>query len=441
MPVFQQALRSIRAETNVCVISCISNFLCDSKASTTSVAHRVDPVITEFFDQILEACRVSPDRKFLVCPPMYRTNPTWYRVGLSEILNRFSDGYGRAAIQVQNLHALPGFPSQSLENDGIHLNPYSGLEFVLHLFDSAKVLLDSCSGTPAAREAIGTEATRVLGDRVIALEQDHRRLAAAFDHKSAVDAELACFRTNERNEDSFLLSGLRRIREGLNGREWQVEAKREVSRILKLITDQEFRIIVVHNVTGRGSSSPVTFSVRLDRVDDARMIRAKFSSFFSGGTDSRPASLQDVSVRNVLTKETRIRISILKLLGQRYQDSNQGASYQVIGYESRPLLKLTPPKGTADRRIKSYNYIEAVQKLPVNFSDEELTPIVKQIGSKFPGRLQELFIVLDDDRVREIRRSSSASSRNKRTRGADVASGDVGDDDEPPRQRHAEGSE
>jgi len=245
----------------------------------------------------------------------------------------------------------------------------------------------------------------------------------------AIDSELACFRTNERNEDSFIISGVRRLRDGLSGREWQEAAKSEVKRVIRRFYDHDFQIIVVHNVTGRGSGSIPSFSVRLASVEAARQIRSKFSSFFAGGNDSRPTELQSVGIRNVLTKETRVRISILKLLGQRYKDNNPGGTFQVIGFEPRPVLKLTPPSGVSDRRVKTYTFIDAIQKLPVCFTDQEYADLAKLVGSKFSGRLKSIFVVLDDDRIQTAR---SLSQRQKRARGS------TPDPEAPPSQRRAE---
>jgi hypothetical protein len=360
---------------------------------------------------------------------MYRMYPVWLRENMSDVMNRFSLAYARHAVNVNNLHALPGFATPSFEADGVHLTAYSGLEFVLHLFDASKVTLDALISDPESRQTATCEVTRSLGDRMIALEQDHRRLSSAYDLKYAIDAELACLRSNERSEDSLIISGLRRTREGLSGREWQEEAKKEVKRVLRLVVDKDIEVIVVHNVTGRSTSGPVSYSVKLSSVDDSRLIRSKFSSYFSGKKDARPPALKEISIRNVLTKETRIRISIMKIIGKRYEDSNPGASFQVIGFEPRPLLKITPPKDASDKRIKTFSYIEAVQKLRVVFSDDDLESLSKQLGSRYNGRVKSTFVILDEDMLREARSKSKTQTRPKR--GLESGSGD----EAPPRQR------
>ena len=59
----------------------------------------------------------------------------------------------------------------------------------------------SISLDQGAMNCKSTESTRVLEDRMVALEQDHRRLSREFESKSVIDAELACFHENVRFED------------------------------------------------------------------------------------------------------------------------------------------------------------------------------------------------------------------------------------------------
>jgi hypothetical protein len=303
---------------------------------------------------------------------------------------------------------LPSFQTPSYENDGVHLNAYSGLEFVLHLFDSSNQLLTTIESTPAVRESQAFESNRSLGDRVVALEQGFNRLSSGFEIKAAIDAELNDFRANERLEDSFVVTGLPKISSGLTGKVWQEKARSDVKSFIgRLLPGLEARVVVVHNITGRSADAEVSYTVKLDKVEDSRSIRAKFGGFFAGGQDRRPQEFKNIGVSNCVTRETRVRIAIMKLLGQRYIDNNPGAKMQVIGYQPRPLLKLTPPSDSGDRKIKSFNFIEAVQKLPCNFSEEEIMPLLKRYGSKYPGRLRSLFVVLSDDLVPRVPRTRS----------------------------------
>ena len=88
---------------------------------------------------------------------------------------------------------------------------------------------------------------------------------------------------------------------------------------------------------------------------------------------------------------------IMKLLAKRYIASNKDGKSRVIGYESRPMIKLTPPDTSKDRRVKNYTYIEAITKLPTSFTSAELRPILARARVHFKGKLCQTFVVLNDD--------------------------------------------
>ena len=76
----------------------------------------------------------------------------------------------------KNLHLLRSFQNPVLESDGVHLTPYSGYSYILHLFDSTNELLQSLKSSPEAFVLTHHESIRALEDRVVVLEKDHRRL-------------------------------------------------------------------------------------------------------------------------------------------------------------------------------------------------------------------------------------------------------------------------
>jgi hypothetical protein len=272
------------------------------------------------------------------------------------------------------------------------------LEYLIHLFDSAKDLL-SCSEA-AAPERIdrGSEATRLLEDRMMVVEQKQLLMSKKYELKAAVDAELACFQENVRNEVFFLITGLPRIPQGLRGKDWQDKAKEDVSRIIRALLGKDLPIVVVQNVTGRGQDSETRYHVKMEFAAHSHEIRSKFGSFFAGRVDKRPQEFSKISISNRLTPATQVRLAIMKLLAQRYLASNPKGSARVIGYEARPMLRIVPPSGSStDSRVKNYTFIDAVKKLPVNFTTEELQPVLKKAGNRFSGQMRSLFVVLDDD--------------------------------------------
>jgi hypothetical protein len=165
----------------------------------------------------------------------------------------------------------------------------------------------------------------------------------------------------------------------------------------------------------------VSYTAKLENVEIARDVRRKFGRFFHDKQDRRPSTLKEISISNVVTKETRVRIAILKVLGKRYHTSNPGSKVQVIGYEPRPILRLVPPSTVSDARPKSYNFIEAVTKLATTLVDDDLAEVARKASGQFSGKLRELFVILSDDLV-----PRGANVRGNK-RGPDAQS-----EDEPP---------
>ena len=210
--VFAESLRQVRAESNVCLMSCVTNFLTRSDSAQGSISQRIEGILMDFLGIVNRAASDNPNCIFLISPPMYRMFPIWYRDGMPEVLKRFSDVM---LNRESNVHLLPSFATPSFESDGVHLTPYSGLEFVVHLFDSSTTLIESLVSRPEEVLTKNCESSRVLEDRMMALEQDHRRLNSVVESKTAEDAELAEMHENILFEDHFMIAGLKRQRKFL----------------------------------------------------------------------------------------------------------------------------------------------------------------------------------------------------------------------------------
>ena len=400
LSLLSEALRSVRSETDVILMSCLTNFLTDAEEAGASVSFRVEPVFREAFEIISRAAVERSELFFILAPPMYRLAPLWYRDGLPEILNKFSEVFRN---RPKNLLLMSSFATPEFEADGVHLTAYSGLEFMLHLFDASVSLIDSLSKPLSEATEAMVESSRVLEDRMMAIEQDHRRLNKNFEQKSAVDAEQADFLQNTRDEDWFVVRGLARQPEGLDPKDWQVRALRDVQGVLAelLGTERQIKLVVVVNKTSQRKDAETRYHVQCSKLEDSSEIRNKFGSFFiGGGGERRPDSLKHVSISNLMTPATSVRIAILKVLGKRYLSSNPGAIVKVITYEPRPLLKLTPPESASDRRVKTFNFIDAIKSLPTNFNSEEYSVIGKQVSEKLFGKLRSLFVVISDDVIK-----------------------------------------
>ena len=174
----------------------------------------------------------------------------------------------------------------------------------------------------------------------------------------------------------------------------------DVRIALGLFLDQVPAPLYVQNVTGAGKNSIVTYQVRMGSVEQSKKIRSTFSGFFTGGKDTRPPALKTVSIRNRVSKATPVRRDLLRLFGERYQESNPGSQFKVLGYDPRPLLKIFPASDASNRRTQTYNYVEAIRSLPTNFSQAELKETLVRVSPKLKGKIKLIFGIIDDDMVR-----------------------------------------
>ena len=329
LQLLEESLRAIRKESDVCIVSCLTNFLTASE-DDPMVSKRIEPVLDEFCSALFGASSALPGITFLIAPPMYRRSPVWYREGLPEVLTKFSTFMKEKPA---SMLLLPSFPTPDYEQDGIHLTAYSGLEFMIHLFDSSLAALTSQTSSCDERIPESTEATRVLEDRVMVLEQDHRRLNSVVELKTASDAELADFHENTRNASFITISNCERIL-GQSTKDWQERAKKEVSPILK------------------------------------------------------------------------------ELMGR-----------EIPG--SRPILRIIPAQDATNRRVQTFNFIEAVKKFPTNFSKSDLDFILSKVGYKQKGQLRALFVCLSDDMLDKFQRSSRSNRDKETPMGQDSAADQV----------------
>ena len=392
LQLLQDCLAQVRKESNVCILSCITNFLASSDEDPR-VSRRIEPVLDELCTHLYASSAAMPDVAFVVAPPMYRKSPLWYREGLPEILSKFST-YMRD--RPSNVYLMPSFATPEFDPDGIHLTAYSGLEFMIHLFDSSISILESVNNSCDDNLPVASEATRLLEDRVMVLEQDHLRLSKEVETKTASDAELHDYHENTKNEAFISITGVDRITAS-STKEWQDRARKLVSPILKELMGTDVPISYISNATGPGRDAQVRYNVRLLSPAASKEVRDKFSSFYPGGRDERPPFFKPFTIRNLLTQASRIRLSILQVIGRRYKDSNPGATVKVIGYDSRPIIRIIPAQDASSRRVQTFTFVEAVVKFPTNFSKSDLDFILSKVGYKQKGQLRSLFICISDD--------------------------------------------
>ena len=325
-----------------------------------------------------------------------------------------------SALRPDNLLLMPSFVSQDLMPDGHHLTPVSGLHYVLHVFDHVELLLALDHHGPDAKISHFQETVRQHDDRLSYLECRHGGLQARVDLRIASDSEFRDWATNRSEEDWITVMGLPRLGE-MTQREWQTAAKKQVKELIKFVLNVnrvqlDFSILFIGNPIRYRTTGQTVYNARLNSVAVSQRIRDLYSGFFRKDRPIKlPDRLRGVSLKNKVTLATRIRIRIMQEIASNYQISNPGSIAAVRGFDSRPVLMINPPRGSSDRP-RSYTFVEAVTKLKVVFSDDNLVKIFQVVGTHFPGELRSMFVVLsDDDRprceelVKNYRRAPSRS--------------------------------
>ena len=122
LEVLSESIKLIRAESTICVLSCVTNFLTSGDGSS-NISQRVEPVFLDLLSKLESLRATRPDLQCLVCPPMYRESPIWYRDNLPQILKKFSDVI---SANQSGILLMPSFATPEFESDGVQLTAYSG---------------------------------------------------------------------------------------------------------------------------------------------------------------------------------------------------------------------------------------------------------------------------------------------------------------------------
>ena len=397
------SLAEVRQESSVCIFAAITEmFLAPDDLG--SLAATYNNVLHSFKEKINEFCAIRPGLSVAVAPPLYRHRPFWYQKHLHQLAELFSSILSES--KPANLHLLPSFSCQDLLPDGAFLSPVSGLHYVIHLFDQTESALKTIVSAPEVQFARVQESCRHYSDRLAYLEHRHDLQDARFDQKAAADAEAADWVENRSEEDWFMIQGHPRLPEANSG-QWQMAAKRQVNEIIKKVlhanrVNLDYSVLYVSNPKRYRKTGQNVYNVQLNSVQASRRIRDMYSGFFKKGSPVRlPESLKGVSIRNKVTLNTRIRIAILRQLGVNFEESNPGGTFKLRGYDPRPTLVTIPPSSASGSYPRTFTFIQAVNTLSTQLSDDNLIQIHMVVGPSNPGMLESLFVVLkDDDRER-----------------------------------------
>jgi len=139
----------------------------------------------------------------------------------------------------------------------------------------------------------------------------------------------------------------------------------------------------------------VVYDVEMFNPSDSQEIRDAFGLFWRKRSGRRlPDELKGVSVSNVTTFPTRVRVRLLKEVSRRHQAANPHLSCFVTNYLPRPELKIRDRKGP----ILSMDYTETVQKMSHHLTLDFLTELCAFAKTNLPEtEVAERFLVLSPD--------------------------------------------
>jgi hypothetical protein len=139
----------------------------------------------------------------------------------------------------------------------------------------------------------------------------------------------------------------------------------------------------------------VIYDVEMYFASDSQSIRDAYGLFFRRRSGRRlPDGLKGLTVSNVTTFSTRVRVRLLKEVCQRHQAANPTLSCFVTGYLPRPELKICDRKGP----LLSYSYTKTVKKLSHHLSLEFLQELYKFARTNLPEEeVAERFLILTSD--------------------------------------------
>jgi len=128
---------------------------------------------------------------------------------------------------------------------------------------------------------------------------------------------------------------------------------------------------------------------------DSQEIRDAFGLFWRKKSGKQmPAELKGISLSNVTTFPTRVRVRLLKEICRRHQAANPHLSCFVTNYLPRPELKIRDKKGP----MLSLTYSEAVLQMSHHLTTEFLTELSKFARTNLPEvEVRDRFLVLSPD--------------------------------------------
>ena len=75
-------------------------------------------------------------------------------------------------------------------------------------------------------------------------------------------------------------------------------------------------------------------------------------------------------------------------------------------------MKIFPAKDASDKRIQTYNFIQAVTQLPSAFAESEIDDLLNRISPNLHGRLKSILVGVTDDMLKKRSKPKPAQSKS-----------------------------
>lgn len=389
--------------------------------------------------------KVDDGIKVTVAPMIFwRSFEESYRKTCNDIWRSLQNDFRR-------IEFLPRISNLRLSDDGVHLQERSATKYIEHIVEeSLATWLREGESEAESDDTTGSQASEKDADKTIvgmstpALTNRKRSFKEASESAgiSALRAEFKSFKSgiesrqakdllffakheeqldvarNERNLDKVVFQGV--YIEKLEGKpaEKIPILKAAIKRVLKALLGQQTaengdvemereeedtvpKMMFVAHVNPQVRSPYRVVEVRFENKETALMIRETFGRKRKEWRTTGMISdaLNGVSVNLSLTRETRIRIEVMKALAKVLTSNTTGnlAAY-VLQFSTRPMLKVTIKQDPDTEYSRVYGYTEAIDFVKNSgyvVSDQDLFQAYQKAGNM--KNLEHRFAILKDN--------------------------------------------
>ena len=407
------------------IVSVIENFLCDrakGKVTKGDIEQAVGETLETFTELVKEAATRLPQTKFVFVEPMARVAVPWYTAGLGDITNEY--GKKLRDLLLLNIYIIKrcDLPAQIFVDDGVHLTQESGQQFVeavvYYAEDNFKAdVVDLDNGQEESAMEVVASGSGFIGlsqtepPRKKTLEEElqlvQKRMEDRWQNDSIVFARIReelDFQANAKKEDRVVITGLvsaiAKPRGEADQKNWINDA---VAVALNgIVEGSGNKVQFVNSGRTYGDEFPVC-EVKMKEKALAIKIRRDF------GQQKREGRIEGrMFVANSVTLATRVRLEVLRAIAKVCSNPNE--DFFVMGFTPRPVLQIKRKTGGGQLVL---TYVDAVVKYGGRVGESDLRLAYERAGLTFRGQMQQNFIILTEEGVREGGRQATGGAAGR----------------------------